>query len=60
MHLHKIFKKSNLNDAKLVMDDLVFSSNIIAANDLRLRYDFIYGHQTLKQGKSICKISAVI
>ena len=34
VHLHKIFKKSNLNDEKLVMGVLVFSSNINAPNDL--------------------------
>ena len=34
VHLHKIFKISNLNDAKLVMDGLVISSYISAPNDL--------------------------
>ena len=34
VHLHKIFKKSNLNYAKHVMDGLVLSSYINAPNDL--------------------------
>ena len=34
VHLHKIFKKSNLNDTKLVMDGLGISSYINAPSDL--------------------------
>ena len=34
VHLHKIFKKLNLNYAKLVMDGLVISSYINAPHDL--------------------------
>ena len=34
VNLHKIFKKSNLNDTKLVMDGLGISSYINAPSDL--------------------------
>ena len=34
VHLHKTFKKSNLNYAKNVMDGLMLSSFINALNDL--------------------------
>ena len=33
VNLHKIFKKSNLNDAKLIMDGLVISSYLNAPID---------------------------
>ena len=42
------------------MDGLVFSSYINAPNDLWPWFDFIYGHQNLKQGKIIREMFAVI
>ena len=42
------------------MDGLMISSYINAPNDLWPQFDIIYGHQTLRHGKIICEMFAVI